>query len=347
METNTKSVHESASLTKRPNLRNRLLLKSSNMVLWIFILGLIGFFAFATSGFFTTGNALNVLRQMSTLAVAAFGATFIIISGGIDLSVGSVAAVSGVVSAMAARELLTPLGPELSWAVGFLLGAVFGLINGWIIVNFHIPPIITTLGMMTIARGMAFVLTGGVSLTGVPATFQDIGRGYIIPGVLSIPVAIMFVMFIVSWLLLNKTSFGLYVYAIGGNEEAARLSGIPINKVKTWVYIIGGFTASIAGVTLSSRLGSGQAAGTQGLEMDVITAVVLGGASITGGEGNLAGTAAGVLIIALLGNGMILMNIDPYYQMIVKGLALLLAVGFDTFRKRRALKAQQTKLVAQ
>jgi len=316
----------------------------NSMVLWIFIAIIIGFFGFATEGFFTFGNALNVLRQMSVLAVAAFGATFVIISGGIDLSVGSVAALSGVVAAMACREFLFPLGTELSWIIGLLLGGALGLINGLIIVKLHIPPIITTLGMMTIARGAAFVLTGGVSLNGVPETFQGIGRGYIIPGVLSIPVAIMFVMFVFFWLLLNKTAFGLYVYSIGGNEESARLSGVPVGRIKTWVYVIGGMTASLAGVTLSSRLGSGQASGTQGLEMDVITAVVLGGASITGGEGTLQGTLAGVLIIALLGNGMILMNVDPFYQLIVKGVALLLAVGFDTFRKRRDLAREQTKI---
>lgn len=326
-----------------PQGARRQWLKSDDMVLWVFIALLVVFFSFATEGFFTTGNALNVLRQMSVLAVAAFGATFVIISAGIDLSVGSVAALCGVVSAMAARVLLFPGGAEASWLLGLLLGALVGLINGLIVVNFHIPPIITTLGTMTIARGAAFVLTGGVSLTGVPASFQGIGRGDIIPGILSIPVTIMFVMFVLAWLLLNKTALGLWVTSIGGNEEAARLSGIPIKRIKTWVYIIGGATASIAGVSLSSRLGSGQAAGTQGLEMDVITAVVLGGASITGGEGTLQGTLAGVLIIALLGNGMILMNVDPFFQQIVKGLALLLAVGIDTMRKRRDIRTKRAR----
>lgn len=326
---------EGVKPTIRPQTRTRVNLSSFDLMLWVFVLLIIGFFSFATEGFFTIGNTLNVLRQMSVLAVAAFGATFVIISGGIDLSVGSVAALSGVVSAMAARELLFPMGTEVSWLLGLVLGGALGVINGLIIINLHIPPIITTLGMMTIARGAAYVLTGGVSLNGVPEGFQGIGRGFIIPGVLSIPVAIMFVIFVLAWILLNRTSFGLYVYSIGGNEEAARLSGIPVKKIKTWVYIIGGAMASIAGVTLSSRLGSGQAAGNQGLEMDVITAVVLGGASITGGEGTLQGTLAGVLIISLLGNGMILMNVDPFFQLIVKGIALLIAVGLDTLRKRR------------
>lgn len=331
--------------TIRTKARSRVNLSSFDLMLWVFVLVIIGFFSFATEGFFTFGNTLNVLRQMSVLAVAAFGATFVIISGGIDLSVGSVAALCGVVSAMAARELLFPMGTELSWLLGLVLGGAVGVINGLIIVNLHIPPIITTLGMMTIARGAAYVLTGGVSLNGVPESFQGIGRGYIIPGLLSIPVAIMFVMFVAVWIMLNRTSFGLYVYSIGGNEEAARLSGIPVKKIKAWVYIIGGVMASIAGVTLSSRLGSGQAAGNQGLEMDVITAVVLGGASITGGEGTLQGTLAGVLIISLLGNGMILMNVDPFYQLIVKGVALLLAVGLDTFRKRKEFRKDRTKTI--
>ena len=338
-------IKKGSGVKKNSGVHERLRLNSSGLVLWVFIILIIIFFSFATEGFLTTGNALNILRQMSVLAVTAFGATFIIVSGGIDLSVGSVAALCGVVSAMACKIFLFPGGTELSWVAGLLLGAFWGLITGQIIVRLKIPPIITTLGIMTVARGIAYVLTGGVSLTGVPESFQGLGRGYVIPGILSIPVVIMFVVFAVFWVLINKTPIGMYVYAIGGNEEAARLAGIPVKKVKTLVYIIGGATAALAGVTLSSRLGSGQASGTQGLEMDVITAVVLGGASITGGEGSLFGTIAGVLIISLLGNGMILMNVDPFFQLIVKGIALLLAVGFDTFRKQQVKKAKSSELV--
>jgi ribose transport system permease protein len=310
----------------------------TNAGLWVFLLALVVLFAVTTQGFFTTNNALNVIRQMSILAIAAFGSSFIIFSGGLDLSIGSNAALSGVIAAMVARDTVSFLPVELSWVVGVAVGALVGILNGFIIIRFKISPIITTLGTLTIARGMALLLTGGVSLFGVPNSFQGLGRGFIIPGVVANPVAIMIVLLIVGWLVLKRTSFGLYVYSIGGNEEAARLSGVPVNRVKLLVYLIGGATAGLAGVVLASRLGSGQAAGSQGLELDVITAIVLGGASISGGSGSIIGTFAGVLIISILENGMTLANIDPFYQQIVKGMALLLAVGLEEYRKRRQLR---------
>ncbi len=310
----------------------------SNAGLWAFLLVLIALFAVTTQGFFTPNNALNVIRQMSILAIAAFGSSFVIFSGGLDLSVGSNAALSGVVAAMVARDTGAFLPVEFSWLVGVFVGATVGIINGLIIVRFKISPIITTLGTLTIARGLALLLTGGVSLFGVPNSFQGLGRGFVVPGVLANPVAIMFILLIVGSLVLQRTSFGLYVYSVGGNEEAARLSGVPVNRVKLMVYLIGGATAGLAGVVLASRLGSGQAAGSQGLELDVITAIVLGGASISGGSGSMIGTFVGVLIISILENGMTLANIDPFYQQIVKGMALLLAVGLEEWRKRRQLR---------
>lgn len=310
----------------------------SNAGLWAFLLILVALFAVTTQGFFTPNNALNVIRQMSILAIAAFGSSFIIFSGGLDLSIGSNAALSGVIAAMVARDTVAFLPVEISWMIGVAVGALVGILNGFIIIRFRISPIITTLGTLTIARGFALLLTGGVSLFGVPTSFQGLGRGFVIPGVVANPVAIMIVLLIAGWLLLKRTSFGLYVYSIGGNEEAARLSGVPVNRVKLLVYLIGGATAGLAGVVLASRLGSGQAASSQGLELDVITAIVLGGASISGGTGSIIGTFAGVLIISILENGMTLANIDPFYQQIVKGAALLLAVGLEEYRKRRQLR---------
>lgn len=312
----------------------------SNAGLWAFLIVLIGFFAFTTEGFLTTGNVLNVIRQMSILAIAAFGSSFIIFSGGLDLSIGSNAALAGVVAAMVARDTQAVLPVEFTWLVGIVVGALVGVINGLIVVRFKISPIITTLGSLTIARGLALLLTGGVSLFGVPNTFQGLGRGFVIPGLLANPVAIMLILLVVGWLVLKRTTFGMYVYAIGGNEEAARLSGVPVQRVKLMVYLIGGATAGLAGVVLASRLGSGQAAGSQGLELDVITAIVLGGASITGGSGSIIGTFAGVLILSILENGMTLANIDPFWQQIVKGLALLVAVGLEELRKRRRPRAR-------
>lgn len=309
--------------------------RTADLSLWLFVLVLIVFFAVMAPGFLSTTNSLNVLRQMSVLAIAAFGASFVIFSGGLDLSAGSNAALSGVVAAMAARLLDFPGGAPLSWTIGVLVGGLFGLINGLIVTRLHISPIITTLGTLTIGRGMALLLTGGVSLFGVPESFQGLGRGFVIPGILPIPVILMALLVIVAWVALQRSAFGVYVYSVGGNEEAARLSGIPVDRVKTWVYVIGGATAGLAGVVLASRLGSGQAASSEGLELLVITAVVLGGASIAGGQGSIWGTVAGVLIISLLANGMSIMNVEPFYQRIVTGLALLTAVGIDQFRKRR------------
>jgi ribose transport system permease protein len=312
--------------------------RHAGLGLWLFVAALILFFAFTTPGFFSSTNALNVLRQMSVLAIAAFGSSFVIFSGGLDLSIGSNAALSGVLAAMAARALNFPGGAELSWVVGMLVGAAFGFVNSQIVIRLNISPIITTLGTLTVGRGLALLLTGGVSLFGVPLAFQGLGRGFAIPGILPIPVIIMIVVGVLGWVALRRSAFGLYVYAIGGNEEAARLSGIPVNRVKTAVYVIGGATAGLAGVILASRLGSGQAASSEGLELDVITAVVLGGASIAGGEGTIVGTIAGVLIISLLANGMNILNVPPFYQRIVTGLALLIAVGIDQFRKMSAAR---------
>jgi ribose transport system permease protein len=331
-------MSKSSDATSTPLLRGGGvgdLLKNTDIALWTFVLVLIAFFSLTTDGFLSWTNVLNVLRQMAVLAIAAFGSSFVIFSGGLDLSIGSNAALSGVISAMAAREFGFAGGALVSWTVGILVGACFGLVNGLLVTRVHISPIIATLGTLTIGRGLALLLTGGVSLFGVPESFQGLGRAFVIPGWLPIPVLVMAILLVAAWFVLRRTTLGVYVYAIGGNEEAARLSGIPVDRVKTIVYVIGGAAAGLAGVILASRLGSGQAASSEGLELSVITAIVLGGASITGGSGRIGGTLAGVLIISLLANGMNILNVEPFYQRIVTGAALLLAVGIDQLRKRR------------
>lgn len=313
---------------------------SIDLGLWLFVLALVALFAATTPGFFSTVNLINVLRQMSILAIAAFGSSFVIFSGGLDLSVGSNAALSGVIAALVATAIGFPGSEYVAWTAGIGVGALFGLVNALIVIRLHISPIIATLGTLTIGRGLALLLTGGVSLFGVPSSFQGLGRAFLVPGLLPVPVLVMGIVFALSWFALRRTVLGLQVFAVGGNEEAARLAGVPVDRVKTRVYVIAGATAGLAGVILASRLGSGQAASSDGLELSVITAIVLGGASISGGQGSISGTLAGVLIIALLSNGMSIANVEPFYQRIVTGVALLAAVGLDQLRKRRAARRQ-------
>jgi ribose transport system permease protein len=324
------------SAVPSPNVLTRFLAQEGSSLL-IFLLLLIALFSLLQPAFLTVNNAINVIRQITILAIAAFGATYVIISQGLDLSVGAVNALSGVVAALVAREVGIPYGPWLGILAGVVVGIATGTLNGLIVTVIGIGPIITTLGTMTIARGLAYILTGGMSLYGVPSEFQWLGRGYILGQLIPIPVAVMFAIFCVCYIGLNNSFLGRYIYAIGGNEEAARLSGIPVRRIKTVVYIIGGATAALSGVILASRLGAGQAAASTGFELDVITAVILGGVSISGGQGRLEGTLLGVLIIGILSNGLILLNVEPYYQLVIKGLALLCAVGLDRLRKRVAV----------
>ncbi|MBP1692911.1 MAG: transporter permease [Chloroflexi bacterium] len=302
--------------------------------LLLFLIAVIVIFSLLEPSFLKVTNAVNVIRQVSILAISAFGMTFAIISGGFDLSVGAVSALAGVVGSMVARDLGPGLGIPIGYTAGLLVGVGVGMVNGAIISLLKISPLITTLGTMTIVRGLAYILTGGVSLYGVPEQFQWLGRGYLIQTYLPIPVVVMIMVFVICYILLNRTTFGRYVYAIGGNEEAARLSGVNVRSMKLGIYTLVGVTAALSGVVLAARLGAGQAASNTGFELDVITAVVLGGVSMSGGEGRLEGTLIGVLIIGILANGLIMMDVAPYYQLVVKGFALLFAVGLDILRKR-------------
>jgi ribose transport system permease protein len=298
--------------------------------IYVFLLALIAFFSLMTGAFLTFGNAIVILRQISIIGICAFGETFVVIAGGIDLSVGSTVALSGVIAASLAKFLNVPV--PVAFLVGIVAGALCGLLNGTLTTKAKILPIIVTLGTLTIIRGLAFIIVGGHTIFGMPITYRVLGRSYI--GFIPIPVLIMIVIFAIFFIILNKLSFGRYIYAIGSNEEAAVISGVNVNKVKTIVFVLCGLMAGIGGAILSSRLDSGQAATAQGLELDVLTAVVLGGVSISGGKGRLESVFVGVLIIGILANGMILLNIPHFYQLVIKGAVLLLAVGLDTVRKR-------------
>lgn len=314
----------------------------------IVLVALIVFFSSTTTAFLRTANLLNVARQVAMLGISAVGMTFVILTGGIDLSVGSLMSLLNIVGAL----LLVEAGvhPALAVTVALVLALFLGALSGFIITRLRIPPLITTLAMMTSLRGFSYVLSGGLPVWGFPESFRVLGQGYI--GIIPIPVVIMVVVFIIGWVFLNRTSLGTYIYGIGGNEEASRLSGIDVRNVKVMVYALSSFLTGIASMIMLSRLNTGQPVVGTMFELQVITAVVLGGISIMGGEGKLLGVLVGVLIIGVLNNGMIIMNIDEYYQRVASGIVLLAAVtldnlskGFITFKKPKFVKpaaAQET-----
>lgn len=302
------------------------------------IIALLAMFIFLTvfpttrSTFLTPKNMFNILRQNASNLFLATGMTMVIILGGIDLSVGSVIALSGVVAAGCVVNF------GLSEAVGFIaaiaVGAAVGLFNGFIICKTDIPPFIVTLASMNITKGIALVLTGGAPIRCMTDAFKFPGAGYV--GPVPTPVILMIVIFIIAALMINKTQLGRHIYAVGGNVQAAKFSGISVQKVKFIVYAYTGVMAGIAGVVIASRLYSGQPTAGDGAEMDAIASVVVGGTSMSGGSGRIGGTLIGVLIIGVLNNGLNLMGVDSNFQYIVKGLVILLAVYVDFLRNKKA-----------
>ncbi len=300
---------------------------------WIFIalIVLIVAFSLLSDSFLTKINLLNILRQVSIIGICAVGMTMIILTGGIDLSVGSMIGVAG----MACALMLNAGVPQVIAVVATLgIGLCFGALTGLMINKVRIPPLIATLGLMTALRGVAYILNDGLPIYGLPDSIKFIGQGWVL-GV-PFPVILMIAVFIFGYILLNKTAFGRHLYGTGGNEEASRLSGVNVERLKTKVYLIGFFLSTFAGIVLMARVNSGQPRGGTGYEMDIITAVVLGGVSIMGGSGRLTGVIAGVMIMGVLSNGMILLNIDEYVQWVVKGAVLLTAVGLDQLTSHKS-----------
>jgi putative xylitol transport system permease protein len=285
--------------------------------------------------FLTPTNITNVLRQITYNTILAVGQTFVIITAGIDLSVGSLIALTGVVMAIFANAV--PLDGfaliVVTMMVGVAVGAAAGFVNALPVVRLNLPPFITTLAMMLIARGLAYRVSNGRPIPVNSEAFNGMGIGYI-GGVLPIAVLWMVVIVVAFAILLGRTRFGRYVYAIGGNEEAARLAGVGVRRVKVLVYVISGALASIAGLLLMARFASGSPQTGQGFELQSIAAVVVGGTSLMGGRGVVVGTFVGALLIGVLNNLMDLLNIESYTQEIVLGAVILLAVILDEARKR-------------
>ena len=301
----------------------------------IILVALVVFFTAKNPTFIELSNIINVLRQVAINGIICVGMTMVLVTGGIDLSVGSVAGMGTVVCAML---LLAGVPWYVSLLICLVIGTACGMINGFLVNQIHIPPLIATLGMCTTLRGLCYLLTGGTPVFGFPSDILFLGKGTIF-GIIPVPVVIMVIVFVLGILFLQKTRYGTYIYGIGGNEEAARLSGINTKRMKYICYSVCGALSALAGVVLLARVNSGQPKTGDGYEMDVITACVLGGVSINGGEGKLSFVTFGLLIMGVLSNGMIMINVSDYWQQFIKGLVLIAAVAFDQGMQR--MKAKQ------
>lgn len=285
-----------------------------------------------TDSFATVDNVFNILRIIAILAIAGIGSTIVFISGGMDISIGSLMGMGGVMVV----GLITQAGVPDVWAViiTMVVGALLGTATGSIITFVKLPPFIASLGIMQMVRGACFVYTGGYSIYGdsLSEGFKMLGRGYI--GVVPMPVVIMVVLYAVFMIIMKKTTFGTQVYAMGSNVKASELFGINVKRNRILVYMIGGLMSTIAGIILASRLQSAQGSLAEGYEFDVMTGVVLGGTSIYGGKGKLERTMLGMLVIGVINNGLTLMNVSSFYQQIVSGLVLILALAFDRINSK-------------
>ncbi|MFD8278721.1 ABC transporter permease [Streptomyces solisilvae] len=278
--------------------------------------------------FATVDNLLNIARSISINAILAAGMTFVILTAGIDLSVGSIVAVSGIVAVLTATS---GLPSPVAVVVGVLVGAAAGVVNGLLIAYLSLAAFIVTLGTMTFLRGLGYTMTDGQPVVSNVLNFRDLGNGYIAG--IPVPVVIMVIVYLVAWFTLERTRYGKHVYAVGGNAEAARLAGINVRRVTTSVYAIAGACAGLAGVIFAARVVSAQPTAGTSYELDAIAAVVLGGTSLMGGRGRLVGTLVGSVILGVLSTGLILMNVQFFTQLLIKGVVIILAVAIDSLKR--------------
>lgn len=325
MHTETKSRFSGASIGHRAQA----LAGQNGALLALVLLGTV--MAILSPVFLTSQNLLNVGVQAAVVAILAFGQTFVIVSAGIDLSVGSVAALAAIVTGYSAATM--GLNPLVAILLGLLTGVASGFVSGALIAFGRLPAFIATMAMLSIARGLALVLSGGVPIA-QPSAVAWFGET--LWGWLPVPVLIMVILGLLASFILNRTYTGRAMYAIGGNEEAARLSGINVNRQKLIIYSLAGLFSAIAGLVLAGRLVSGQPQAAAGYELDAIAAVVIGGASLAGGSGRAFGTFIGALVLAVIRNGLNLLNVSSFWQQVVIGAVIALAVLTDTLRRRRS-----------
>lgn len=273
--------------------------------------------------FLTGANWMNIVRQASVSIIVAMGMTFVMISGEMDLSIGGIACVTGMV---VCKLMTSGVGVAPAVLLGLLLGVLFGFASGFLITTFHLPAMIVTLAMMNIANGVASLLTGGTAIYGLPDRFQIFGRGMV--GPVPVQVIIMFVIVIVCFVVMNKTLLGRYAFAIGGSNEVARLAGIQVRKYKIIFFMISGLLSALGGIILTSRLMTGQPNLASNMMMDTITAVVLGGTAMSGGSGSIVGSFLGALLLTIITNGLTIVGVNSFWQLIISALILLLTIIF-------------------
>lgn len=311
------------------NNKEKLRIFLGKYAIYLVLLFEIIFFSFASQYFLSAQNFLNVLRQVSIVGIMAVGMTFVILTGGVDLSVGGVTACVGVICA---KLMVSGWNPVIAVIIALAFAALVGAVNAFFSHEFKLNPMIVTLATLQILKGISYIVTGAIPVYGFTDKFKVIGQGYLIW--IPIPIVIMLVLYIIAFVVLTYTKFGQSIYGIGGNEEAVRLTGINIRKSKYGAYVLCSVISGIAGIVLLSRANTAQPSAGFGYEMDVITGAVLGGISMSGGEGKITGVFAGVLVMAILSNGMLMMDVSEYWQWVTKGAVMLIAITYDRVLKK-------------
>lgn len=308
----------------------------------LILIGLVVFFSIISPNFMTSKNMVIIIRQVSFAAISAVGMMFVMIGGAIDLSIGSQIVLTNI--ALAILMVDYKLSPALAIPLILVLGTGLGTMNGFLAVKLKVHPLIITLGTASIYKGIGYIIAHSRNIMGFPDSFRWFGQGYL--GPIPVPIVVMVIVALIGSFILTRTYFGRYIFALGGNEEAARLAGVNINGMKVLLFAICGFISGITSVLLLSRVFAGQTATGQGLEFDCLTAALLGGVSFKGGEGTVFGLMTGILIIGVLNNAMQLASFPDFSQNVVKGAVLLIAVGFDVYQKSRKAKETVARVTA-
>ena len=314
----------------------RMKIDAKKYVSWIILAVLVCFFSAFSPRFRQISNAITILRQVSINGILAVGLVYILISGGIDLSLGPMLGFTGTLAAMLMVEQQVPI--FAACLIGILAATLFGLFNGISITATNMPPLISTLGMSYVIKAAAYLIHGGMPVYSLPKKMQVLGQGYV--GSIPIPVIVFVVIALFGDFILKRTSYGRGVFAVGSNQEASRLCGLNVKRIQIAVYTVAGFLAGLGGIIMMSRLNAGQPGTGADTSMDIIIGCVLGGVSASGGEGSIAGMVGGVLVMGVLSNGMTILGLNEYYQLLMKGAVLVMSVGFDYYVRTK--KAEKT-----